>query len=417
VVPLTDKSSRDRILEAVKRRVKESDERERVRMIADTIGDRRDRDLVDIMAQIEQDEGWSAALDYLLKTRGQKYSSPMITGSNETELEDLKYREVVFDLLSCSGLEPVSMDTSVLLQELNSEDSLLDASRILITNLEDLATDQIRTGDSLFFDFSENISISQEVKNLLQQTRSKKIQRIRLKQDEPTIDIKSLWHCELGRQTLASFGVKGTHTTSEVLSRVLSVIQEPDSSVADSDESFPAIDDLYPSPSHLGYRDLLSKMIQQDVDGLGQLASRHGLPTLNSLLDESITQYNNAQSSTGFNLILNHIKAHIAVRDIESVLVLEKASRINDTRVATMAIMAIGNFYNESAVSSLVDILCTNKKQEIIDTTTRSIRNVHKRCPETDHIIDTQLNRECMNRGKLLKLQRSLLKERGLYYK
>ena len=414
VVLLTDETSRDRILRAMKRRLIESDERNRLRLITDIIGDRRDRDLVDVIAQIEQDEGWSSALEYLLKVRGQKYSSP-ITMGNETELEELKYREVVFALLSCSGLEPVPIDTTSLLEELDTEKSLLDASRVLITKLETLAIDQIRNGDTLFFDFSDNISISQETTDLLRQIRSKKIQDISLHRG-PTINIDSLWHCELGRLALADLGIKGTQVIPDTLSRVLSVIQEPISPLKDLDVSSPSDESHHLSPSNNEYRKLLIQIIQQDIDGLGRLASRHALPTLNTLLDESISQYKDSQSTTSFKTMLQYINAHVAVRAIDSVIVLEKASKMTDTRVATMAIIAIGNFYHESAVSTLVDILCTNKKREIIETTTRSIRTVHKRCPEADRVIDVRLSRECTNRGKLLKLQRLLLKERGLYY-
>jgi hypothetical protein len=412
VVLLTDKTSRDRILEAVKKRVKESDGRERVRIIADTIGDRRDRDLVDVIAQIEQDEGWSSALDYLLKAHGQKYSSPIIASKNETELEELKYREVVFGLLSCSGLEPVPIDTTDLLDELDSEKSLVDASNILVTRLEDLAVNQIKNGDTLFYDFSENITISQDTVALLQRIRSKKLQDISLEHDGSLINIDPLWRCEQGRITLTNLGIRGNQISKETMNRVLSVIQEPISLPENSNAS----NSDYPSPSNNLYEELFTQIIRQDVEGLNRLASRHALPTLNALLDESISKYSETQSSVGFNTLLQHIQAHVTVRAIDSVIALEKASKMTDNRVATMAILAIGNFYHESAVSSLVDILCTNKKQEIIDTVTRSIRNVHKRCPETDHVIDVQLGRECMNRGKLLKLQRALLKERGLYY-
>lgn len=414
MITLTDKTSRDRILKAVKKKVKESNERERIRIISDAIGDRRDRDLVDIIAQIEQDDGWSSALEYLLKARDQKYTSPIIMGSNETNLEKLKYREVIFRLLSCSGLEPVPVDTISLLEELDSEISLVDASRALVTKLENLAVNQIKHGDTLFFDFSENISISQETVDLLQRTRSKKLQDISMKQDGSTINISSLWHCELGRLALSNLGIRGTSISSDTLIRVSSVIQEPITSPNESTVS--SLSDEDAGPSNRDYRYLLTQIIQQDVDGLGQLASRHALPTLNTLLDEATSQYNNSQSAAGFNEILQYINAHIAVRALDSVIVLEKTSQMTNTRIATLAVLAIGNFYHESAVSTLVDILCSNKKREIIDTTTRSMKTIHKRCPEADHVINIRLNGECTNRGKLLKLQKLLLKEKGLYY-
>jgi hypothetical protein len=97
-------------------------------------------------------------------------------------------------------------------------------------------------------------------------------------------------------------------------------------------------------------------------------------------------------------------------------IALEKTSQMTNTRIATLAILAIGNFYHESATSTLVDILCTSKKREILDTVVQSIKTNHKHCPEADYVISNRLDRECNNRGKLLKLQKLLLKKKNLYY-
>ncbi|MHA2047932.1 MAG: hypothetical protein ACW99G_24370 [Candidatus Thorarchaeota archaeon] len=392
---MTDESSRERILKAVKKRIKDSDDKERTQIISNAIGDRRDRDLVDIIAQIEQDDGWSSALEYLMRAEHRKYTSPITMGSNETALEKLKYREVVFGLLSCSGLEPVPMDTSLLLKELDSETSLVDASRSLVAKLEDQAINQIGRGDTLFFDFTENISISQETVDMLQRTRNKKIGNISLKQGE-AIEITPLWYCELGRLALANLGIKGTSIPSDTFDRVSSVIHEPISLAEESTE--------------IVLKD------QQNVDGLGKLASRHALPTLNVLLDEASSLYKDSQSATGFKEILHSINAHIAVRTLSSLIALEKTSQMTNTRIATLAILAIGNFYHESATSTLVDILCISKKREIMETVTQSIITNHKFCPEADYVISNRLDRECTNRGKLLKLQKLLLKKKNVYY-
>jgi hypothetical protein len=413
VISLTDESSRERILKAVKKRIKDSDEKERTQIISNAIGDRRDRDLVDIIAQIEQDDGWSSALEYLIQAEHRKYTSPITMGSNETALEKLKYREVVFGLLSCSGLEPVPMDTSLLLKELDSETSLVDASRSLVTKLEDQAINQIGRGDTLFFDFTENISISQETVDMLQRTRIKKIGNISLKQGE-TIEITPLWYCELGRLALANLGIKGTSIPSDTFDRVSSVIHEPISLAEESTEI--VLKDEDSGPSNENYQQLLIQIIQQNVNGLGQLASRHALPTLNVLLDEASSLYKDSQSAAGFKEILHSINAHIAVRTLSSLIALEKTSQMTNTRIATLAILAIGNFYHESATSTLVDILCISKKREIMETVTQSIITNHKFCPEADYVISNRLDRECTNRGKLLKLQKLLLKKKNMYY-
>ncbi len=413
---LTKDNSRDRILKAVKERVKVSSERERIRIISDIIGDRRDRDLVDIIATIEQDEGWSVALECLLKARNEKYSSPMTMGAKETNLEDLKYREVVFGLLSCNGLEPVPGDTATLLGELISERSLVDASRKLVSKLEKLAVDQIRRGDTLFFDFSENISISQETIDLLQTIRSKEIQDISIEQDGPNVNIDALWHCEYGRLTLTKLGIKGAQIDSDTFDRVLSVLQEPIDSTEEMITSPLNNEAFHSRPFNKDYRILLTQIIHQDIDGLCNLASRHSLPTLNSLLDEATSHYKASPSTTGFREILHYINAHIVVRDLDSIITLEKTSRVTDPRIATLAILALGNFYNESATSTLVDILCSSKNREIIETTIRSIETIYKRCPEADYVISDRLDRNCTNRGKLIKLQKQVRKGRSLYY-
>jgi hypothetical protein len=413
---LTKDNSRDRILKAVKERVKVSNERERIRIISNIIGDRRDRDLVDIIATIEQDEGWSVALEYLLKARNEKYSSPMTMGAKETNLEDLKYREVVFGLLSCNGLEPVPGDTTTLLKELISERSLIDASSKLVSKLEKLAVDQIRKGDTLFFDFSDNISISQETVDLLQTIRSKEIQGISIEQDGPNINIDALWYCEYGRLTLTNLGIKDTQIDSDTFDRVLSILQEPIDPAEGMITSSLNNEALHSRPSNKEYRILLTQIIHQDIDGLCNLASRHALPTLSSLLDEATSHYKASPSTTGFKKILHYINAHIAVRALDSVITLEKTSQVTDPRIATLAILALGNFYNESAASTLVDILCNNKNREIIETTTRSIETIYKRCPEADHVISDRLDKDCTNRGKLIKLQRHIRKKRRLYY-
>ncbi len=412
---MTKNNSRDRILKAVKERVKESDEHERVSLVTDAIGDRRDKDLVDLIAQFEQNYGWSTALEYLMKARGRKYTSPMTLGKSETNLEELKYREVVFSLLSCTGLEPVSEDTTTLLKELHSENSLVDASRLFLNNLENLVVNQIKNGDALFFDFSENTSISQDVLNLLRETRSRNIQKISIERSGTEINVKALWYCEYGRLALAKLGVQNNIVDSDTLNLVLSVIQEQPSEISKITSSLNEEDNLT-RPSNKEYQKLLSHIIDQDIDELSDLGSKHAIPTLNILLDDISSKYKDSPSTDSFKQILKCINAHIAVRDLDSVITLEKTSRMEDSRIATTAILSIGNFYHESAASTLVDILCKSRNREIIETTKKSIENLYKKCPEADYVINSHLEMECINRGKLIKLLRLLRKGRQMYY-
>lgn len=413
---MTDENSRDRLLRVVRERIKESDEQDQILMIANAIGDRRYRDLVDTIAHIEGEDGWSTALEFLMKAQNQKYSSPLTIGQDKTNLEELKYREMVFELLSSNGLEPITTDTTKLLKELDDESSLVDASRVLVLRLEELAIEQIQTGDTLFFDFSENVSISQETVNLINQVRSENTHGISLEQSENLINIEPLWYSEYGRLALSTLGIKGNVVDSDILDSVLSVIQIP-TTIKTRIVDVPSFTemDTWSSPSNSVYRKLHIHLIHHEVNELGLLASRHSVPLLNNLLDEASSAYKDS-STAGYKEILDYINAHISVRNVESVLVLEKSSQMKNTRIATTAILAIGNFYHESSAATLVKLLCARKNDEIEKVVIKAIENVYKKCPEADHVIADSLDTECRNRGKLIKLYRRLSKEKPLYY-
>lgn len=413
---MTDENSRDRLLRVVRERIKESDEQDQILMIANAIGDRRYRDLVDTIAHIEGEDGWSTALEFLMKAQNQKYSSPLTIGQDKTNLEELKYREMVFELLSSNGLEPITTDTTKLLKELDDESSLVDASRVLVLRLEELAIEQIQTGDTLFFDFSENVSISQETVNLINQVRSENTHGISLEQSENLINIEPLWYSEYGRLALSTLGIKGNVVDSDILDSVLSVIQIP-TTIKTRIVDVPSFTemDTWSSPSNSVYRKLHTHLIHHEVNELGLLASRHSVPLLNNLLDEASSAYKDS-STAGYKEILDYINAHISVRNVESVLVLEKSSQMKNTRIATTAILAIGNFYHESSAATLVKLLCARKNDEIEKVVIKAIENVYKKCPEADHVIADSLDTECRNRGKLIKLYRRLSKEKPLYY-
>lgn len=416
---MTDENSHDRIFRAVKERIKEVSEQEKVQLIANAIGDRRYRDLVDIIAKIEGENDWPTALEFLTKARHQKYSTPMTVGQGRTDLEELKFREMVFELLSCRGLEPVPIDTISLLKSLDNQSSLIDASRVLVTRLERLAVDQINTGDTLFFDFSGNVSISQQTMNLLDKTRSENVQNTSLEQKGTQFNVESLWYSEYGRIALSSLGVKGNIVDSGTLDSVLSVLQVPSdikSRVTEVSSFKKKKEDSLTRPTNPDYQKLHTSLIHHEVNNLRLLASRHSIPLLNALLDEVLSTRSFSLSTYDYKNILDFVNAHIAVRDVESVLVLEKSSHMKDTRIATTAILALGNFYNESSAITLVNLFCAGKNDEIIKAVIKAIESVYKKCPEADRAITESLDNECRNRGKLKKLYRRLRKEKPLYY-
>lgn len=388
-------------------------------MIANAIGDRRYRDLVDIVARIEGEDGWTTALEYLMKAERQKYSSPMTIGQDKTGLEELKYREMIFELLSCSGLEPITTDTAELLKELDDKSSLVDASHNLVSRLEELAVEQIQNGDTLFFDFTENVSVSQETVNLLNQVRNENMNSISLERSDNLFNIEPLWYCEYGRLALSTLGVKDNVVDSDILESVLSVIQAPrtnETKIVDVQSFTDIEEDTQSQPSNSVYRKLHTHLIHHEVNELSLLASRHAVPLLNTLLDEASSAYEESSSTSDYKEILGYINAHISIRNVESILVLEKSSQMKNTRIATTAILAIGNFYHESSAATLLKLFCTRKNDEIVKVVAKAIENVYKKCPEANRVIVDSLDTECKNHGKLKKLYRRLSKEKPLYY-
>jgi hypothetical protein len=416
---LADENSRDRIFRAVRERIQEADEQERIQMITNAIGDRRYRDLVDIVAKIEGEDGWSTVLEYLIESQNRKYISPLTIGQNKTTLEMLKFREMIFELFSCKGLEPVSMDTTDLLEELADESSFVDASRVLFAKLEQLAKEQIQTGDTLFFDFFENTSVSQELLNLVSQIRTENIQNVSLDRNGSQFNVEFLWYCEHSRIVMSMLGVKGFIIDSDTLDSVLSVIQTPNSiknKIVDTSSFRNSKESRWNRPTNSTYRKLLSHIVHQEVAELSLLGSRHAVPVLNTLLDQLSSAYKDLSSTTSYKELLACINAHISVRDIDSILSLEKSSKMKNTRITTTAILAIGNFYHETSVNTLATLLCNKTSKEIQEATVRAIENVYKKCPEADHVIVEFLDGNCKNHGKLKKLYRQLSKEKPVYY-
>ncbi|MFW9973680.1 MAG: hypothetical protein ACFFDQ_00215 [Candidatus Thorarchaeota archaeon] len=416
---MTDESSRDRIFKAVKERIKEMDEKERIQLVANAIGDRRIKDLVDITARIESEDGWPTALEYLRKAKHQKYFSPLTIGQDRRNLEELKYREMVFELLSCKGLEPITTETTDLLKQLDDERSLIDASRSLLSEIEQLAVEQIETGDTLFFDFPEYTTVSQKIVMLLDQVRSENFSNISLKQTEDLINVGPLWYSEYGRLAMAALGIKGLFVNSDTLDHILSIMQISNSiksSITKTTFSKQTNEESWSPPTNPVYKELHTSLINHDINELSLLASRHSILLLNTLLDEAITVYDKSPSTNGYKEILNCINAHISIRDIESITTLEKSSQMKNKRIATMAILALGTFYHESSTAVLVKLLCTNKGKATENVLVKAIGNVYKKCPEAEYVILNTLDSECKNHGKLMRTYKRFAKEKPSYY-
>jgi len=170
-------------------------------------------------------------------------------------------------------------------------------------------------------------------------------------------------------------------------------------------------------PSNPQYRELLNAIINQDIESMSSLSSKHSFHTLKFLLEDALDYYENSQSSSAFRKVLSCVNAHIRVRTPESVMLFENLAHSKDTRISTTAIAALGNFYYESSASALVDLLCTTKNKEVANTTIRAITNISKRCFETKYIVKNAAESpSCTNIGHLKRLNKAIWKKIDDYY-
>jgi len=413
---LTEDNHRESILKAVKDRVRKSEELQLTQMIVDAIGERRTKDLGDLLSQIEQDMGWSITVKHLSQARKLSYTLPIGAGPHKTLIEDLKYRETLFTILNCNGFEPIPITTEEILSRLENDDSLMDASQSFYVECESMTIKQIESGDTLFFDPSNtDSSISTGTVELLEQTQRDEIANLSLMKQGDLINVLPLWYCEKGRLVLSQLGIRGTEIDSEAFAIVISVIQQ-NIPTCESAETLVKEESLtHPSNPH--YRKLLISIVDHDIENLNLQSSRHSYPTLKFMLENNLDHYEDSQSSSAFRNILSCVNAHVRVRTPESTLLLENLAHSKDNRVATTAITALGNFYNESSASALVDLLCSTKNNEIVNATIRAIKNVSKRCFETKYIVrNATESPSCTNTGRLKRLYKEIWKEIDDYY-
>lgn len=412
---MTNDKDRESILKAVKERVKQSEELQLTQMIVDAIGERRYRDLGDLVSQIEQDRGWNATIKHIAAARGFSYTLPIGAGPNKVQVEDLKYREMLFTLLSCNGYEPINLSTEEILSRLVKAESLIHASQFLQAECESLVRNQIESGDCLFFnsEYTTN-SISKDIADLLEQSQQEAFTNLVLEKHKDTINVLPLWYNEKGRQALSQLGIKGYEIDFETFDIVISVLHQ-NLPITESQKVNPTRTLVHPSNSL--YETLLLSIINHEIENLSEMSSVQSYPTLEFILKDALDQYEKQPSSDNFRIFLSYVNIHVRVRTSESIILLEELAHSKDTRIATTAITALGNFYNESAASALVDLLCTTRNREIIDTTVRAIKNVSNSCFETKYILKTAIESEtCTNLGQAKRLYKEVRMEKDDYY-
>ena len=407
-------NSRKDLLESVHQYIQQSEEKERIQLITDSVGERRERDLQDILSQIEQERGCQEVINCLSKIPNFSYSLPIGAGPPKSKVEEMKLRETIFSLLSCHGLEPVTIETRDLLDYIKDEESLVDASSKARNYVESLVIKQIQSGDVLFFDPSNFDShISNSLVEIIEQSQQEQVSTVSITYYDNEYDIHSLWYTEIGRQALSTIGIRGNRIDSEQLDTVLSVIQVPLS----IKEEKPPRNSRFHEPSNKCFADLLISMINHDVVHLCDLGSRLSYPIIKIILEEALDHYLHEPTSERYRNVLTGINAHIRIRTIDSIGFLEHLTQSDDLRIATTAITALGNFYHESSASALVDLLCKTKNQDIIKAATSAILNVSKRCPETGFVIINAIeSNSCTQTRHLKYLRKKIIGKRLKYY-
>ena len=157
-------------------------------------------------------------------------------------------------------------------------------------------------------------------------------------------------------------------------------------------------------PSNRSYSILHQDIIDQNLDGLILHGSIQSIPILSVVLDMVTSKYMTSESSEDYRQMLQCINCHVAVRDLDSILVLERLLRTRDHRIVTPAITALGNFYHESSALAIAELLCSKKDESITRVAIPSLENILKKCPEVIPAIKSILDSDCVNKRPLRRL-------------
>jgi len=418
VITVVKENPLNRLLKKSRKRVTEIEERDKLAEIANTIGDRRERDLLDLLANIEARNGWETAVQFLIESAKTTYSAPIGAGGSQRRIEPLKFREVIFATFSSAGLEPVNHETVALLDELRDEESMVSATRAFAARVQNLAIEQFQSGNALFFDLtSMSSSLPIDLTEKAEEIHKKRMHELIIPVSRKHANLKQLWYSEYGRIALAEQGVKGNRLLLSDLDSVLSVIQLRTGHrlTIKNDDSPLEVPEV--SPTNTEYGNLLTMMINQDIDGLGLLGSKYSLPLLSTVLESAVVDYQQDESNNLFRRFISCMNSHMQVRSLNSLTTFERIMQLDSSRLVTTLAIALGNFYHESAASILAELVCRTRNKEVEAASITSIANIHRKCPEVEVVLDRVLASECRNRSRVKRLQKKLLKtSRSRYY-
>jgi HEAT repeat protein len=407
----TEDDDRHWFLQKLKQQLKESAEDDRLTVLANTVGDRRHRDLSDIVFQLESSLDWNETVHYLSKVGNLQYSVPVGLGINTIPIEPLKYREVIFSLFSCRGLEAIKISTKEFLEAAGEGSSYVEAIKTSSELATAQARDQIESGDTLFFDIDEMAELdNHSLQSLLESKNNEILKHTIIQEQGDKYYIGSLWGSGFGLRALLEVGVSGFTANEANFATVLSVLQSMTGITLPvrKDDSIKPTEPA--SPINDTYKTLIRGIIHQDIDTLMTLGSRHAIPLANNLLSQAITRYLNTESSHDFGVLIKLIRLHIAIRSLESIASLEELANSSVQRVSTTAMVALANFYHESAVYSLAHLLCKSKDEQVIQLANNGLINIGKKLPEilpTLKSIESACSTNPQRIGKIIKRIRS----------
>jgi hypothetical protein len=397
-----------RLREATRLKIEQSERREKLEELTKAIGDRRTRDLVDIIARHESKDGWAEVISLMGESQTSSYPIPLGSTVSSKQIEPLKFREVLFEILGYGGMEAIPSSTNGILDILSGAQTSTEASLLLGGAIEESIPAMVEKGDTLFLDTSIcSPSIPAPLSQLIDEAQRNTAYSFLSTIKTQSSSHYDLWYSEIGRRAMVDSGLCQESINHDDIDAVLSVIQ---SSVREIPSPQLPHDELEKpirrEPTNPNYKELLERIIQCDVQGLAQLGSRYGSGVVDNQLRLSVDQYNSSPNEDSYRRIIDCITYAVGIRSIDSLITLNLLATNPDPRIATPAISAMSNFYHESTVAIIAELICSTRRKQYRELGTAALENLSARCPETKNIIEDYLNVSCRNISSLRRFYR-----------
>ncbi len=401
------------LLDLSRERLRQLKYRTHIDELTNAIGERRIRDVVDLLSLYEQESGWDYALDCLMKSQNAEYESPLSTWGKSVPLEPLKYREVVFELFGCSGLEAIPLSHSELFDPLRDAPSFSSATTLFQKSAISSVRTLLERGNFLFLQLDEFPNYPRDLLELMRSSLDRQLLQIVLPRIDSLIDITALWHTELGRRVLSNLGIMGTRISDSQLDVVLSVlpvlpsirdaiaskIAHTASTEWDSTQVFP------------DYNSLLAATINHDLLHLRHLGSKYGISTVNMITRNALDTYCNEETPEIYRLLLDCLNSHLAIRHVDSIPIFDEIISFGISRLILLAITALGHYYHKSSVITLCEHICTTKQKTHLESMKDSIFHIGKKFPELPLVLNEFLDHApCLHHSRLARLVKRLPK-------